>query len=75
MGVSIQDKINYWKKWIGIGSEWLTVEFEEEVITVVGIRYSEELQSIVVDFARQIFPSFTETLPVEKLVDGRFVRK
>lgn len=73
--VSKQDKINYWKKWIDIGSEWLTVAFDEEVITVVGIRYSEEFQSVVVDFARQVFPSFTETLPTDQFTDGRFVRK
>lgn len=73
--VSKQDKITYWKEWIGLGSEWLTVAFAEEVITVVGIRYSEEFQSVVVDFARQVFPSFTETLPTDQFTDGRFVRK
>ncbi len=73
--VSKQDKINYWKKWIGLGSEWLTVAFDEEVITVVGIRYSDDVQSVVVDFARQVFPSFTETLPTDQFTDGRFVRK
>ena len=75
MSVSKQDKINYWKKWIGLGSEWLTVAFHEEVVTIVGIRYSEEFQSVVVDFARQVFPSFTETLPTDQFTDGRFVRK
>ena len=75
MEVTVEDKVNYWKNWIGIGSEWLTVAFDEEVITVVGIRYSEEFQSVVVDFARQVFPSFTETLPTDQFTDGRFVRK
>lgn len=73
--VSKQDKINYWKKWIGLGSEWITVAFDEELVTVVGIRYSDEVQSVVVDFARQVFPSFTETLPTDQFTDGRFVRK
>ena len=75
MEVTVEDKVNYWKNWIGIGSEWLTVAFDEEVITVVGIRYSEEFQSVVVDFARQVFPSFTETFPTDQFTDGRFVRK
>lgn len=75
MVVSKQDKVDYWKKWIGLGSEWLTVEFNEEAVTVVGIRYSDEVQSVVVDFARQVFPSFTESLPTDQFTDGRFVRK
>lgn len=75
MSVSKQDKVNYWKKWIGIGSEWITVAFDEEVVTVVGIRYSEEFQSVVVDFVGPVFPGFTETLPTDQFTDGRFVRK
>ena len=75
MEVTIVDKVNYWKNWIGLGSEWLTVEFEPVTVTVVGIRYSDELQSVVVDYAQQKFPSFTETIPTDQFTDGRFVRK
>lgn len=75
MVISIKDKVEYWRRWIGLGSEWLTVEFELVTVTVVGIRYSDELQSVVVDYAQQKFPSFTETIPTDQFTDGRFVRK
>jgi len=26
--ITVEDKVNYWKDWIGLGSEWLTVDFE-----------------------------------------------
>ena len=75
MVISIKDKVEYWRRWIGLGSEWLTVEFEPVTVTVVGIRYSDELQSVVVDYAQQKFPSFTETIPTAQFTDGRFIRK
>ena len=74
MVISVQDNINYWKKWIGIGSEWITVAFNEEVVTVVDIRFDEELNLVVVDFVGAVFPGFTETLPTDQFTDGRFVR-
>ena len=74
MVISVQDNINYWKKWIGIGSEWITVAFNEEVVTVVDIRFDEELNLVVVDFVGPVFPGFTETLPTDQFTDGRFVR-
>lgn len=75
MGISTQDKIAYWKKWVGIGSEWIIVAFEEEVITVVGIRYDDALNTVVVDFVGPVFPGFTESISADQFTDGRFVRK
>ena len=37
MGVTIEDKVNYWTHWIGIGSEWLTVDFDSVAIMVTDI--------------------------------------
>lgn len=73
--VSKQDKINYWKKWIGIGSEWLTVDFESEVVVVTNIEYSKDLKPVVVEYTYLGYPGFTETLRTDQFTDGRFVRK
>lgn len=44
MEVTIEDKVNYWKNWIGIGSEWLTVDFDPIAIMVTDIKNMNKIQ-------------------------------
>ena len=47
--ISTRDRVDYWKRWVGLGSEWLTVDFESEVVVVTNIEYSKDLKSVVVE--------------------------
>ena len=48
MEVTVEDKVNYWKNWIGLGSEWLTVDFEPIAIMVTDIVYCSKTDSLKV---------------------------
>ena len=74
MEVTIADKINYWKKKLKVGSEWLTVEFEPQTIKIVEVAYLHNINSVIVKFTSEEFPHLIEFLPVDQFVDGRFIR-
>lgn len=74
MEVTIEDKINYWKSWIGIGSEWLTVDFEPIAIMVTDIVYSSDTDLFEVEYISEDSPHSINFSPVDQFVDGRFIR-
>lgn len=74
MEVTIEDKINYWKNWIGIGSEWLTVDFESVAIMVTDIVYDQDSDSFVVEYISEDSPHSINLSSVDQFVDGRFIR-
>lgn len=74
MEVTIEDKINYWKNWIGIGSEWLTVDFESIAIMVTDIVYCSDTDSIKVEYISEDAPHSINFSSVDQFVDGRFIR-
>lgn len=74
MGISTGDKVNYWKNWIGIGSEWLTVDFEPIAIMVTDIVYNSDTGSIEVEYISEDSPHSINFSSVDQFVDGRFIR-
>lgn len=74
MGISTEDKVNYWKNWIGIGSEWLTVEFEPIAILVTDVVYCDDTDSIKVEYISEDNPHSINFSSVDQFVDGRFIR-
>lgn len=75
MGVTIEDKVNYWKNWIGIGSEWLTVDFDSVAIMVTDIVYDQDSGSVIVEYISEVNPHFIDFISVYQFVDGRFIRE
>ena len=74
MEVTIEDKINYWKNWIGIGSEWLTVDFEPVAVMVTDIVCCSDTDSIGVEYISEDNPHSINLSSVDQFVDGRFIR-
>ena len=74
MGVTVEGKVNYWKNWIGIGSEWLTVDFEPIAIMVTDIVYNSDTGSIEVEYISEDNPHSINFSSVDQFVDGRFIR-
>lgn len=74
MAVTVEDKVNYWKDWIGIGSEWLTVEFEPVAVMVTDIVYCSDTDSIKVEYISKDNPHSINFSSVSQFVDGRFIR-
>ena len=73
--ITVEDKVNYWKDWIGIGSEWLTVDFEPIAIMVTDIVYSSDTDSIEVEYISEDNPHSINFSSVAEFVDGRFIRQ
>lgn len=65
----IDQIVNYWKDKIGVGSVWLTQEYNTSYVTVLSIRYSKELNSVMVDYKRNDCPMFI----VQTIDVGRFM--
>lgn len=74
MEVTIEDKVNYWKNWIGIGSEWLTVDFEPVAILVTDVVYNSDTDSFEVEYISEDSPHLINFSSVDQFVDGRFIR-
>lgn len=74
MEVTVEDKVNYWKNWIGIGSEWLTVEFESIAILVTDVVYCDDTDLIKVEYISEDNPHSINFSSVAQFVDGRFIR-
>lgn len=74
MEVTIDDKVNYWKNWIGIGSEWLTVDFEPVAILVTDVVYNSDTDSFEVEYISEDNPYSINFSTVDQFVDGRFIR-
>lgn len=72
--ITVEDKVNYWKDWIGIGSEWLTVDFESVAIMVTDIVYNSDTDSIAVEYISEDNPHSINFSSVAEFVDGRFIR-
>lgn len=72
--ITVEDKVNYWKDWIGIGSEWLTVDFEPIAIMVTDIVYCNDTDSIEVEYISEENPHSINFSSVAECVDGRFIR-
>lgn len=72
--ITVEDKVNYWKDWIGIGSEWLTVDFESVAIMVTDIVYNSGTDSIEVEYISEDNPHSINFSSVAEFVDGRFIR-
>ena len=54
--ITIQQKVDYWKRKIGIGSVWLTQEFNTAYITVMQIEFDKRHNAILVSYTRQDTP-------------------
>lgn len=73
--ITVEDKVKYWKDWIGLGSEWLTVDFEPIAIMVTDIVYNSDTDSIEVEYISEDNPHSINFSSVDQFVDGRFIRQ
>lgn len=62
--VTIQQRVNYWKNKIGIGSVWLLQEFNTSYLTVQGVFYNKRIDSIMVDYIRKDAPGLIYSVEV-----------
>lgn len=61
--------VNYWKDKIGVGSVWLTQEYNKSYVTVVDIFYSKEYNSVMVNYKRTNFTAAIETIDVYQFME------
>lgn len=54
--LTIQQRLAYWQNKIGIGSVWLTKEFNTAYVTVNRIEFDKRHNAILVSYTRQDTP-------------------
>lgn len=54
--LTVQQRIDYWKRKIGIGSVWVTQEFNTSYVTVMRIEYNKRHNVILVSYTRHDTP-------------------
>lgn len=54
--LTVQQRLDYWKRKIGIGSIWVTQEFNTSYVTVMRIEYDKRRNIILVSYTRQDTP-------------------
>lgn len=54
--LTVQQRVDYWTRKIGIGSVWLTQEFNTVYVTVNRIEFDKRHNAILVSYARQDTP-------------------
>lgn len=66
----IDQIVNYWKDKIGVGSVWLTQEYNTSYITVLDIFYVSEYNSVMVSYRRNGAPgTVVETIDTRKFME------
>lgn len=53
---TVQQRIEYWSKKIGIGSIWVTQEFNTAYVTVMRIEFDKRHNAILVSYQRHDTP-------------------
>lgn len=54
--LTVQQRLDYWKRKIGIGSVWLTQEFNTAYVTVNRIDFDKRHNAILVSYTRHDTP-------------------
>ena len=54
--LTVQQRLDYWSKKIGIGSVWVTQEFNTSYVTVMCIEYNRRHNVILVSYSRHDTP-------------------
>lgn len=54
--LTVQQRLDYWKRKIGIGSVWITQEFNTSYVTVLGVEYDKSHDMVVVCYTMNNMP-------------------
>lgn len=62
--ITVEQRITYWQKKLGIGSVWLLQEFNTAYAVVNRVSYEPTSQSIIVEYSRKDTPGLIQTSEV-----------
>lgn len=62
--ITVEQRIAYWQKKLGIGSVWLLQEFNTAYAVVNRVSYEPTSQSIIVEYSRKDTPGLILTSEV-----------
>ena len=62
--LTIQQRLDYWTRKIGIGSTWLLQDFNTAYLTVNKISFDSSSKAIVVDYSMKETPGLIHTSEV-----------
>lgn len=54
--LTVPQRLDYWTRKIGVGSVWLTQEFNTAYVAVMGIEYDRSHDRFVVSYVRKDMP-------------------
>lgn len=67
--LTIQQRLDYWTRKIGIGSVWLTQEFNTSYLSVMSIEYDKSSNSIMVFYQRRDTPGMIYSEEVKHFLE------
>lgn len=67
--ITIQQRLDYWTRKIGVGSVWLTQEFNTSYLKVWGIEYDKQTDSIIVLYQRKDTPGLIHQEEVKHFLE------
>lgn len=54
--LTVQQRLEYWANKIGIGTVWITQDYNTSYLTVLGIEYDKSSDRIIVSYMRKDTP-------------------
>ena len=67
--LTVQQRLDYWTRKIGIGSVWLTQEFNTSYLRVWGIEYDKKTDSIIVSYELKDCPGWIHQEEVKNFLE------
>ena len=67
--LTVQQRLDYWTHKIGIGSVWLTQEFNTSYLSVMRIEYDKSSDSIMVLYQRRDTPGLIHSEEVKSFLE------
>ena len=67
--LTVQQRLDYWRRKIGVGSVWLTQEFNTSYVAVMDIEYDKSHDRFVVSYVRKDMPGLVHQEVVQYFLE------
>ena len=67
--LTVRQRLEYWANKIGIGSVWITQEFNTAYLRVLGIEYDKSSDRIIVSYMRRDTPGLISQEEVKHFLE------
>ena len=73
--LTVQQRLDYWTRKIGIGSVWVTQEFNTAYLQVMRIEYDKSNDRVIVSYMRRDTPELISQEEVKHFLEYTAIRR